>query len=530
MDHAALLDQIDAIVAPHVKPGGPGLVVGLARHGTVLARKAYGHAHIELGVAMTCETVFPIASITKQMTSLCALVLQEEGLLDIDAPIGNWVPELPEAARVPTLRQLMQHVSGLRCYVDAAGMDALAPRPDGYGLETLKGITSIAAPPGAWQVYNNSGHMLTSLAIERAAGAPFEDVMQSRVFGPLEMTRTRLVRTIKTLIPGAASLYLPASETEWQNSSSFRSEILGDGGVYSTLDDMLIWAKALRTQDPRIGTALWQELKVPAVLADGSRSGYGLGLMLETKRGIECIGHGGALAGLLTYMTTAAESGIDVVVMANQMVRSDAVADAIIAAVLGEAALLPEPAAAKAADHQDLIGPLFVSEDCIASFADAGGMLALAMNGNPPAPLQVAADGTADFTLPTPIGPVLVSIIEDGIRIRAGGERHDCTRIIAPTPGIADIASGVAGQYACAETGGTFVIATGEDQFTVAARGRWGWSNYVARPVAPDLLSLSDPAMPLMGGAYLRLVRDGDAVTGVLLETGRTRHLHFAKV
>ena len=529
MDHAALLEKIDAIVAPHVKPGGPGLVVGLAWHGTVLARKAYGHAHVELGVAMTCETLFPIASISKHMTSLCALVLHEEGLLDIDAPIGKWVPELPEAARIPTLRQLMQHVSGLRCYVDAAGMDALAPRPDGYGLETLKGITSVAAPPGAWQVYNNSGHMLTSLAIERAAGAPFEAVLDSRLFSRLGMANTRLVRTIKTLIPGAASLYLPASETEWQNSSSFRSEILGDGGVYSALDDMLIWAEALRTEDPRIGAALWQQLKVPAVLADGSRSGYGLGLMLETKRGVDCIGHGGALAGLLTYMTTAAESGLDIVVMANQMVRSDAIAHAILAEVLGEAALLPEPAAAKAADHPDLIGPLFTSADCIASFADAEGTLALAMNGNPPAPLQVASDRTADFVMVTPIGPVLVSIIEHGVRIRAGGECHDCARITAPTPGMADLAGDAIGRYASAETGGALAISSGEDMFTVAARGRWGWSNYVARPVAPDLLSLADPAMPLMGGAYLRLVRTGEAVTSALLETGRTRHLHFTK-
>jgi hypothetical protein len=337
------------------------------------------------------------------------------------------------------------------------------------------------------------------------------------------------VRNIKTITPGAASLYIPAGDDTWCNSSSFRSEILGDGGVYSTLDDMLVWAAALRSEDPRIGAALWQELKVPAPLADGSQSTYGLGLMLETKRGVDFVGHGGALAGLLTYMTTAAASGLDIVVMANQMVRSDAIAHAILAVVLGEQTLLPEPVLAKAADYPALIGPHFVSENCIVSFADADGSLALAMNGNPPAPLQVSADQEADFALATPTGPVLVSITSDGIRIRAGGECHSCRQLTAAAPGIDDIASDVIGRYTSSETGGTFIAAHVAGELALAARGRWGWSNYIAEPVASDLLLLSDPAMPFPGGAYLKLVRANGAVVGALLETGRTRHLAFAK-
>lgn len=283
-----LADAIANILKPHLSHGGPGIVVSVAHHGEVLFHEAFGLAHIELGVPMATDTVFPIASITKHMVAVCALLVAADGLIDIDAPLGTYLTELPPQQGAPTLRQLMTHQSGLHCHLDVGPMTAEmhAIRQNDFCIDLLRTLTSVNAAPGAWQTYGNSGWNLLSVVIERACGKPFEEVMAERLFQPMGLRTARFFRGADKLRTGVASLYLGSSADGWVNTSDIRTENLGEGGVHCNAADLRKWAGALRREDARIPAELWRAIKTPAVLADGTASDYGLGLMTTTTRGI----------------------------------------------------------------------------------------------------------------------------------------------------------------------------------------------------------------------------------------------------
>lgn len=128
------------------------------------------------------------------MTAIGAAILADEELLDLDAPVGNYVEGLEHAVGRPTLRQLMTHQSGLRCHLDVQFLSGRGPRPDGFAMRTIKRMRTVNTEPGALQVYGNTGFHLLSRAIETAAGRSFARFMETRVFAPLGLTRTALAQ------------------------------------------------------------------------------------------------------------------------------------------------------------------------------------------------------------------------------------------------------------------------------------------------------------------------------------------------
>jgi len=131
LDVSARLGQLfDA----YRRDDAPGCVVGVAHHGELVYRAAFGMANVEHRVANTPATPMPLASISKHFTCVAALRLAADGKLDLDQPIGRWIPELTEAQRRPTLRQLMSHTGGLRCYIEHAVFDGFSLLPAGHVL------------------------------------------------------------------------------------------------------------------------------------------------------------------------------------------------------------------------------------------------------------------------------------------------------------------------------------------------------------------------------------------------------------
>jgi D-aminopeptidase len=521
----AFQQRVSAILAPWLKPGGPGVALAVAKDGELLHRSARGLAHVELGVALTPDRTFPVASVTKQFVSLAAIRMAEEGRLELDAPIGEFLPELPPAARRPTLRQLMQHLSGLRCLVDVTMLDGfVAPRPDEAGLATMVALTSVNAAPGAWQVYNNSGHHLLTLALARVAGQSAEAVLERWVFAPLGMHRTRLVPRLEAGLLEAPSLYTPTADGGWRNTSTHRHETLGEGGAVSTLDDLITWARALRTEDPRIDSACWRVLKTPATLADGGRSNYGLGLQIAQWRGETLIGHGGGQIGLSSYVLASETHGIDLVLLANQPVPAQALALELFAEAAGPAMLGPSPAKARATDHPSLVDGLFADDAVVVAFSDKDGHLHAAMDGNPPAPLEADGEG-AVFRGAT--GPIRFAPDGDDLRLSAGGETRRLPRQRDPAPAAPSLHA--EGEYRLDELGARLTLRAEGTHFAVDHRGAYSWARLRGRVLGPDLLALTseagDPA-----GYVLRLVRAGGKVVGANLSSVRTRNLFYRKV
>lgn len=509
--------------------GGPGVAIGVARGEEILCRQGFGLAHLEIPAPMTPATLVPIASITKQMTALCALRLQQDGLLRLDAPIGEYLPHLPANVKKPTLIQLLSHLSGLRCHLDVELFSGFtAPRPDGFGMETLQRLSSVNAPPGAWQVYGNSGFHLVSRAIERVTGASFADVMHERLFAPLGMKGARVAQSAASVTPGLASLYSRTSEGGWSNQSHMRVESLGEGGVCASLNDMMIWARALRTEDPRIDKTIWRKLKTPVQLADGSISEYALGLGVSTRRGVEIIGHSGMIIGQSSTLLCAPAFDLDIVVLANTTIAVDAIARELLEHAIGAGAFEPAPSPAQADDYAGLIGRVFEAHDLWVGFGASEGKLSLSLQGVEGAPLQIDA-ASGGLVLATNLGPMHL-LLPDGARstifdLTFGGEKH---RLVAQEPLSAkegaNVLSLAAGSYACDELNSTITITRLERElYRVDAHGPHGAYAGEATALTRRVLKVKTPHL----GYLLRLHHSGDQVTSIGFDTLRTRNLRF---
>jgi CubicO group peptidase (beta-lactamase class C family) len=522
--------QITRILGAHLEDGGPGLVVGVARRGESVFRGAFGLAHVELGVPLDPHSCLPIASITKQMTAMCALLVAEDGLLDIDRQLGRYLPGLGDATARPTLRQLMTHQSGLRCHLDPQVLDGLSPRPDGFAMATIQSFRSVNAPPGALQVYGNSGFHLIARAIEQVTGQSFAEAMSSRLFSRLGMNASRVLPSAQTLGRGVVSLYGRVPTGDWFNCSHMRHESLGEGGVGSTIDDMLIWARALREGDPRIAPALWAQVKSPAVLADGQTSNYGLGLALTRWRGVDFIGHGGLIFGASSTVLSSPDHGVDIVLLANANLPTEAIAKDLMVLVIGEDAFSASPTPARSDRHAALIDSLFVAPDIVVGFVDLDGVLGATIQGSPGIPLEETGESGRAFAISGGQSPISLELTDDTegatLLCTMGGQTHVARRDRGQPPMASAVADELAGDYLSEDLGNRIALRLDGDRLRIESAGRYGVATFEATPVATDILRVTGGYAPFL----LSPRRTAGTVDRLDFNTVRTRNLTFTRV
>lgn len=223
----------------------PGAAVLVLHDGQPVFRRGYGLAVVEDGTAVTATSNFRLASVSKQFTAAAVLLLVEDGRLGLDQLARRWLPELPPAAAAITLRQLLSHTSGLLDYEDL--MDPAGTRQvhDADVLTLLSHEDRLNFAPGTQYRYSNSGYALLALIVGRASGKDYATFLQERIFRPLGMAHTVAhqdgVDTVATRAYGYSRI-----DGRWQRTDqSTTSAVLGDGGIYSSLDDLARWDAAL---------------------------------------------------------------------------------------------------------------------------------------------------------------------------------------------------------------------------------------------------------------------------------------------
>ncbi|HEY0339619.1 MAG TPA: serine hydrolase domain-containing protein, partial [Steroidobacteraceae bacterium] len=224
--------RLEQLFEPYRRNDAPGCIVGVAHQGQLTYRAAFGMANVEHGVSNTPATRMPVASITKHFTCAAVLRLAAAGKLDLEEPIGRWIPELTAQQRQPTLRQLMTHTGGLRCYIDHAVFDGFTLMPAGRPAALQCRLTEVNFPPGQGMSYSNAGYLFLTWAIERAADAPLEDVLRDGIFADAGLRSTSLPRWDLPVKTGVATTYQRASERSgpggWQHSVCLAEELFGD--------------------------------------------------------------------------------------------------------------------------------------------------------------------------------------------------------------------------------------------------------------------------------------------------------------
>jgi CubicO group peptidase (beta-lactamase class C family) len=525
---------LDQLFAPFRRNDAPGCVAGVAHRGESVYRAAFGMANVEHGVANTPATRMWVASISKHFTCAAALRLAAQGKLDLDDPIGRWVPELSAEQRHPTLRQLMSHTGGLRCYIDHAVFDGFALMPPGRPAALQCRLAEVNFPPGYGMAYSNAGYLLLTWALERAAGAPLEEVLRDGIFAEAGLQSTALLRWAQPVQAGVASTYQRASERSgrgWQRSVDLAEELFGDAGIVSTVDDLLRWAAYLRAAT---GPVSLDTLAAPTTLANGLQSRYGLGLITKPWRGLHLIHHAGTLPGVTAQFLTIREEELDVVILFNRPGPAVDFSQKIVAAVL-EGRLEEPPPPPVAASYASLLGQYLAPDTGVLfGLADLDGKLALSQFGGPAVPLEARPSGTEHWPFGADLGsgdmlfrPRPAATNGDIEYLDRSGW-HLAQRVTGVPMSAAEVVRAAPERYRSECAGATLHFAATGAALEVVMSGEFGVGHYSAASVGPDLVRFWAPG--LAPGMLIRFEREAGIVVRVVVSTPRTRATVFQRV
>jgi CubicO group peptidase (beta-lactamase class C family) len=237
------MDEIDVLMKRYTGdvPGASLLVV---RDGRPVIRRSYGQANLEDRIAATPETDYRLASVTKQFTAAAILLLAEDGKLSLDDHLKKWLPSLPPSVDPVTIRQLLTHTSGIVDYEDVMAPGTTVQLHDADVLHLLESQDSTYFNPGTRYSYSNSGYALLSLIVERASGKTFATFLRERIFIPLGMSHTVAYEEGISTVPNRAYGYTMRDGKWTRKDQSVTSAVLGDGGIYSSIDDLARWDAA----------------------------------------------------------------------------------------------------------------------------------------------------------------------------------------------------------------------------------------------------------------------------------------------
>ena len=314
-------EQTDKVFGPWNKPTSPGCAVGVIQNGVLVHRRGYGMANLEYGEPLTAQSVFRIASVSKQFTAACMALLVEQGRLELDDSVRVYLPELPAYADAITLRHMLHHTSGLPEYLTLLRRSGEFARPLDFfdEREALASVAKSKRPefePGERYDYSNTNYFLMSLIVDRVAGQSLRAFAADNIFTPLGMASSHFHDDVTAVVPRRATGYRKAGEGFAIDETQL--EIVGDGGVFTTIEDLARWDQNF--YDNRLGRGgrtLIDTLETPGVLNDGDTITYALGLGVDSYRGWRMVSHGGSWAGFRTYMARFPEQRLSVICLCN---------------------------------------------------------------------------------------------------------------------------------------------------------------------------------------------------------------------
>lgn len=321
---AATGSAIDSIAAEALEAGPvAGLSIAVVRDGRVVYARGHGSADMAAGRATTHETVYVAASVTKMLTSLAALTLVRDGRLDLGGTLGELLPShpIPEWAQGVTLRQMLDHTSGLPDLVRDAQDRWLAtgqPLEPAWVLEWLR-FRRLDFEPGTRWSYSNTGFYLVGLIIEATSGRPYGDYVREAVALPLGLDDTFLCDD--GLLPERRTVGYEPGDDGLTVSSNYETTGVktgfgAAGGFCSTAVDLASLPQAL-AESQLLPDALLTLFRSPTTLADGATVDYGLGVRLGSLDGHALWGHTGGSSSTWAVVAHYPESSTTVATMVN---------------------------------------------------------------------------------------------------------------------------------------------------------------------------------------------------------------------
>ena len=532
--------RVDEVFAAYDSTRSPGCALGVVQGGELAYGRGYGMANLEHGVPIDTATVFRIGSTSKQFTALAILLLERAGKLALDDDVRSYLPELPASAPPVTIRHLLEHTSGIRDYLTLTWLAGYRDEDyytDGDVLDLLSRQLATDFEPGSRHSYSNSGYFLLSQIVLRVADRSLREYATEAIFTPLGMKHSHFHDDHTHVIGRRAAGYAPRDEGGFAISQT-ALEMVGDGGVFTTIEDLVEWDRNFYA--PRVGDeALLERMQTPGTTSGGEPLTYALGLIVDDYRGLRRVRHGGAFVGYRAELVRFPTEHTSVAVLCN-LASTDptrlalAVADVVLEDRLPDR-LADRPAAPAA-------GAEAPASDAGAAVPDPGRWVAAYRHVEEGFVVRVAADGDGlAIVLPwdesvalAPLGGPLFREKDDpaGSRFEfdAGGFRQlrdgrDPTVYERVELDPSDrVLEQYVGDYFSSEVGATYriVLDDGALRLENADPRRQAPIEAPLEPTFVDAFQLQHLPIEFDRGA------DG-AITGFRLSAGRVRNLLFAK-
>ncbi len=310
--------RVDALFKHWDRSDSPGCSLGIVREGRLIYEHGYGMANLEHDIPITSETVFRIASTSKQFTAMSLLLLEQDSALSLDDDIRKYLPYMPDYGRPISIRHLVQHSSGIRDYEGITSLLGVADE-DAYiqqeVLELLARQKALNFAPGERFLYSNSGYVLLGEIVARVSGKTLRQFVDERIFRPLGM-RVSMIRDDHTeMIENRASGYAPLEDGGFRIAES-NFDLVGDGSVFTTVRDLYRWDQNFYHHKIG-GENLAEPQHETLVLNDGRNIPYAAGLEIGAYGGLRFVAHSGSWVGFKAQLLRFPEQRFSVICLCN---------------------------------------------------------------------------------------------------------------------------------------------------------------------------------------------------------------------
>lgn len=522
-------DAVDQIFARYQQPGAPGCAVTVVKDGKQVHQGLYGLANLEHDVPIGPQTAFYLGSTSKQFTAMTVMLLVEMGRMKLEDPIHKYLPQLPEYMKPVTIRHLLEHTSGIRDYIalwTLSGPPNDAPLSDAKVMDFITRQKGLNFTPGAEFLYSNSGYFLLAMAMRPAAMSMLGPLAERALFQPLGLGRTLYYTDRFAVLPKRATGYSP-TEGAARASYSVNSatlDVAGDGGVFTTIEDMTRWLQFFDSPKEPQAKAL-AAMQTRAQLAGGDYAEYGRGLMLKKYRGLDTLSHVGGLRGYRSEILWIPSERLGTAVLCN---RSDAQVGPL-ARMVADVFLPPR----KPVEPAKLTAGQLARKAGVFRDRDTGDLLVLH-----PAPPGLSATYQSFQMLLLPYSPLrfrsVNSPLDFEIEFREGGEKDEprFVRIEAEShkpavydrvewrPGMTENAEQYEGRYRSEEAMAEFSV-------------RYFDSRLRLEQAEQSVGELAGTGPDRFQAGAINIVFDRDdkkQIRGMRITTGRVRGLPFARV
>jgi CubicO group peptidase (beta-lactamase class C family) len=311
--------KVDSLFAEYDKPDSPGCALAIVQNGEVIYQRGYGMANLDYDIPITPDTVFHVASVSKQFTVMAILLLEADGKLSLDDDIRKYVPEIPDYGTTITIRHLIHHSSGLR---DQWEILMLAGWEYSEDLITNRHVLNIASrqkelnfAPGEEYAYCNTGYTLMAIIVERISGKSFREFTHEHIFEPLGMTQTHFHDDHSMIVKKRAMAYFADDKGAFKICIP-TFDTVGATSLFTTVLDLAKWEHNYYHHKVG-GDTIAEKMLIPGKLNNGKELTYAAGVDVSKYKGLATIGHSGGDAGYRSRFITFPDYCFGVIVLAN---------------------------------------------------------------------------------------------------------------------------------------------------------------------------------------------------------------------